>query len=134
MTVEENRGRWITMGIAAFVAVPPLLTTLLVLTLGQPVPGQLWFRLALGSVLALLLVMGYTWARAYIGYVLSIGSVLLNLGTLLRSPLLGILTIPFTALNVAAAVILWKSKSVDAYFARQTHRRDDLPSLKELDQ
>jgi len=134
MTSEESHGRKITLGIALFLAVPPLLILIVLLLTGAAASRIPWFQLVLPVVMAFLLFKGYTWARAYIAFSSCAGALLLMLGPLLRGSLLfALLSLPFAAAYVAAAVILWKSKAVEAYFDRQTHSRDALLSLSDHD-
>jgi hypothetical protein len=130
MTSEESRGRKITLGIALFLAVPSLLILIVLLLTGTPASRIPWFQVVLPVVMAFFLFKGYTWARAFIAFSSCAGALLLVLGPLLAGKqLLAVFSLPFAATYVAAAVILWKSKAVEAYFDRQTHSRNAPPSL-----
>jgi hypothetical protein len=134
MTSEESRGRKITSGIALFLAIPSLLILIVLLLTGTAAARIPWLQVVLPVVMAFLLFKGYSWARAYIAFSSCAGALLLMLGPLLTGKLLlALFSFPFAAAYVAAAVILWKSKAVEAYFDRQTHSRDALLSLSDHD-
>lgn len=135
MTDQETWGRRITLAIAVLVAVPNLALIGLMLLTGAPAAQMPWVPLGVSLVMSFLLFMGYKWARAYLIVSLCFGSVLF----LMLLPLLGgnlvaaIVGTPFAIFYVAAGVVLWRSKAVEAYFDRSTASRDTLPSLRDLD-
>jgi hypothetical protein len=138
MTPEELRGRRTTMVIALVVGVPPLLTLVVLLLLRQPGSDIPWVQSLIPVALSVLLLKGYRWARAYIIFSLFAASLLLLLGALFAGSLVlaiatAIVTLPFAVAYVICAIILWRSKAVEAYFDRQTYARDALPSLKDQD-
>src|SRR5262245_39170977 len=138
MTAEEIRGRRITIMIALVVGVPPLIMLLILLALGKPGSQIPWFQILLPMVLSILLFKGYRWARAYIIFSLCAGALLLLVQPLLAGSLVlaiatAIFSLPFAAIYVTSAVVLYRSKAVEAYFEKQTHDRDSLPSLKDQD-
>jgi|SRR5215813_2606668 len=136
MTPEEIRGRRITIVIALVVGIPPILVVLGLMAAGKPASSIPWFQIVLPVVLSVLLCLGYRWARAFTIFSLLAGSLLLLLSALAAgSPVLAVVTllvsIPFAAANVTAAIILWRSKAVEAFFDRRTSARDTLPSLRD---
>ena len=139
MTPEETRGRRITTVIALVVGIPPLLMLFGLLFAGRSASSLPWFQIILPVALSVLLYQGYRWARAYIIiFSLCAGSLLLLLGSLGAGSLVMaiaylVVSIPFAAIYVTAAIILCRSKAVEAYFDRQTHTRDAFPSLKDQD-
>lgn len=137
MTAEELRGRRITLVVALVVGVPPILMLLVLFLLRRPVSTIPWFQILLPVVLSILLARGYRWAKAYIIFSLFVGSLLLLLGPLLAPTFIeaivgSVICVPFAAAYIAAAIILLKSKTVETYFDRQTHNRDEMPSLRDL--
>lgn len=135
MTPEQIQGRKITIAIALVVGIPALLMAILLLVSPVPSTGLGWVQVILPVVLAVLLYKGYGRARAYGIFSLGLGSVWLILGTLLSGNIAAIvITTPIYAINLAAAIVLWKSKSVEAYFDRQTGLREGVPSITSTSQ
>jgi hypothetical protein len=81
MTNEGSRGRKITLGIALFLAIPPMLVLLALLLTGAALARIPWLQVALPVVMAFLLFKGYTWARAYIAFSSCAGALLLRSGS-----------------------------------------------------
>ncbi len=131
MTPEEQRGRVIAVSIGAALVVISVLSFFLVLLVRRHVgPFQL-FQLGASVVLAWLMFKGYGWARAYVAFSLLLGGVfLLLLPILARRPLGLIIALPISAAYVAAGLVLWKSKSVEAFFDRQAEIRNAPPSIR----
>jgi hypothetical protein len=129
MTREENRGRRITLALACLVGIPPVLNVLILLSVGRPIPSGTWlFRVVIPLALAWLLYRGYRWARGYIAFSFGLGAVLgaARLAAVSAPVMVKLLVVPFLALPFWAAVILWKSPSVGAYFDRE----NAFPTLK----
>lgn len=138
MTAEELRGRRITLAIALVVGIPPILTLLVLLIMRRPASAIPWFQIGLPLALSVLLFRGYRWAKAYIVFSLCLGALLLLLGPVLSTTLTeafvrSVVGVPLIVAYVTSIVLLLRSKTVEAYFDRQTHDRDELPSLRDLD-
>ena len=123
------------MVVASVLMLPPLLTVLvLVVTDSKLSVGILLFQIIFPLVLCILLVKGYSTARAYIVFSLYLGALLLFISGLLSGNLLAyVLSILLGGFYVTAGTVLWRSSAVNAYFDHETHERDGLLSLKNHD-
>jgi hypothetical protein len=135
MTSEQRRGRTISLVIAVgLVAINVLLFLLAALV--QPETGAFqWFRLGLVLALAWCVFKGYGWARAYVAFSMLVCSLLWLVGPILAGqPIELVIGVPLSAIFITGAVVLWRSKSVAAYFDHQTQRRDAPLSMKGVDE
>ena len=118
MTIEERRGRTITMAIAAVLVLPNLLGLVVVRALKLPVPTPgLWANLVFAAALSTFLALGFWWARAYGTYLLAVDALFMVGSPLLEMKLPALVVmLPFATIYAVAAWLLWSNSSIEAYF------------------
>lgn len=139
----ERRGRWISLVIAVLIGVPAAISSAMIIVAMTRLPastlihhrlstflGPLMFN-AIPIVLSLLLYRGYSWVRYYAVFSNAVYALLLFAGLIGAETLLELLLrAAGVAISVAIATILWRSKSVKAYFDHQSRARYAIPSIR----
>jgi hypothetical protein len=94
-------------------------------------PGTaLLLRLGVTAIVSWCLFRGYDWARRWVPIVFFLDAVF-TLGVLVarREWPAAVLIVPIEAIAIAAAIVLWRSESVDAFWRRQAAGRQAILSL-----
>jgi hypothetical protein len=88
------------------------------------------FKLVVGLVMAWCLYSGYLWARVDIPVALVLGGVMGIVQPLMNARQIGlVITLPLALGYIAAALVLWTSANVSAYFQRRDQVREGHLSL-----
>ncbi len=130
LTPPERRGRVIVAAIALAILLPQLFLVATVALRGY-LPGvPLLARLGLAATISWCLYRGYDWARRWVPIVFVVDA-LVTIVVLVakRAWLVAPAVLPIEAVALAAAVVLWRSDSVDAFLRRQGAGRQALLSL-----
>ena len=131
LTREERFGAAIVLAIALAILLPQLFLVASVALRGY-FPGTILIRLGIAATISWCLFRGYDWARRWVPIVFlldAVAGVLMLIQGRAWAPAFTLL--PIDALRLAAAIVLWRSESVDAFLRRQSAGRRAVLSIRD---
>jgi hypothetical protein len=130
LTPPERRGRFIVVVIALVILLPPLALVASVVGRGYTPGTAILIRLAISGLISWCLFKGYDWARRWVPIVFLLDALTtVVLVVTNREWRAAPVELPGAALAVWAAIVLWRSDSVDAFWRRQAAARQAILSL-----